>query len=34
MLSEQYQQMLSGMGPSDDVQSGRNFLFLTHALEF
>ena len=39
MLSEQYQQMLSGMGPSDDVQKlaelcGRNFLFLTHALEF
>ena len=39
MLSEQYQEMLSCMGPSDNVQKlaelcGRNFLFLTHALEF
>ena len=39
MLSEQYQQMLSCMGPGDNVQKlaelcGRNFLFLTHALEF
>ena len=39
MLSEQYQEMLSCMGPGDNVQKlaelcGRNFLFLTHALEF